>query len=160
VSPVLWLRAAACITALLAAGHLIGHPWTPLLGAEGQHVIDQMRSYHFDAMGFNRSYSDFYEGFGWMIGVFLLAHAVLFWQLASLARTDSNRLRPVVAIQCIEYALVAALGGRFLFWTPLCMSAAIAAALLLGWISLSVGVRPDATSHALKNQHKSPGTTG
>jgi hypothetical protein len=62
MSTVFWLRAAACVTALLAVGHLLGSPWTPATNAEGQRLIDAMGSYHFDAMGFNRSYLDFYEG--------------------------------------------------------------------------------------------------
>jgi hypothetical protein len=141
MSPLLWLRAAACITALLAVGHLLGNPWTPVANAEGQRLIDAMHSYHFDAMGFNRSYQDFYEGFGWMLGVYLLAHAVLFWQLAGLAKVAQIHLRPLVAVLCIEYVLIAALGARFLFWIPLGMSAAIAALLMVTWISLGAGMR-------------------
>jgi hypothetical protein len=136
VSAVLWLRAAACVTALLAIGHLLGNPWTPAINGEGQHLIDSMGSYHFDAMGFNRSYLDFYQGFGWMLGVYLLGHAVLFWQLAGIAKVSQAYLRPLVAVLCIEYCLVAAVGGQFLFLLPLAMSTAIAASLLLAWISL------------------------
>jgi hypothetical protein len=153
MSPVLWLRAAACVTALLAVGHLLGQPWAPVTNAEGQHILDAMRSYHFDAMGFHRSYEDFYEGFGWMIGIYLLAHAVLFWQLAYLTRIGSTKLRPLVAILCLEYVFICILSAKFLFWIPLVMSAAIAAVLLQSWISLgiarpamSAGVAPE-TDH-------------
>jgi uncharacterized protein YjeT (DUF2065 family) len=136
MSPVLWLRTTACMTALLALGHLLGNPWTPVPNAEGQRLIDAMRSYHFDAMGFNRSYLDFYEGFGWMLGVYLLGHAVLFWQLAGLAKVAQANLRPLVTVLCIEYCLVAVVGGNFLFWIPLGISAAITALLVLSWVSL------------------------
>jgi hypothetical protein len=127
------------MTALLAAGHLLGNPWTPVTAPEGQHLIDAMGSYHFDAMGLSRSYLDFYKGFGWMLGVYLLGHAVLFWQLGGLAKVAPSKLRPIVAVLCIEYCLVAAVGGQFLFWVPLGMSTAIAALLLSARVSLGVG---------------------
>jgi hypothetical protein len=142
MSTVSWLRAAACMTALLAVGHLLGNPWTPATNAEGQRLIDAMGSYHFDAMGFNRSYLDFYKGFGWMLGVYLLGHAVLFWQLAALAKVAQANLRPLVAVLCVEYCLVAAVGAKFLFWVPLGMSTAIAALLLVACVSLRAGSRP------------------
>jgi len=128
MSTVLWLRAAACVTALLAAGHLLGNPWAPATNAEGQRLID--------AMGFNRSYLDFYKGFGWMLGVYLLGHAALFWQLAGLAKVSQANLRPLVAVLCVEYCLVAAVGAKFLFWVPLGMSTTIAALLLVACVSL------------------------
>jgi hypothetical protein len=141
VNPVLLLRAAAGITVLLAVGHTLGHPWTPVGDAEGQRIVDAMRSYRFDVMGLTRSYDDFYQGFGWMNGVYLLAHAILFWQLSNLAKVAPNYARPQVALLCIESVLVAALAARFLFWIPLGMSATIAALLLLGWISLGRRLR-------------------
>jgi hypothetical protein len=139
MSAVLWLRAAACVTVLLAVGHLLGNPWTPATNAEGQRLIDTMNSYHFDAMGFNRSYLDFYKGFGWMLGVYLLGHAVLFWQLAGLAKVAQANLRPLVAVLCVEYGLVAAVGAKFLFWVPLGMSTAIAALLLVACVKVRAG---------------------
>jgi hypothetical protein len=142
MSPVLWLRAAAGMTALLAMGHLLGNPWTPVANVEGQHVVDTMRSYHFYAMGFNRSYLDFYKGFGWMLGVYLVGHAVLFWQLSGLVKSTRTILRPLVAVLCIEYCLVAVAGGMFLFWIPLGMSAAITALLVVSWISLHGKANP------------------
>jgi len=87
-------------------------------------------------MGFNRSYLDFYKGFGWMLGVYLLGHAVLFWQLAGLAKVPQANLRPLVAVLCVEYCLVAAVGAKFLFWVPLGMSTTIAALLLVACVSL------------------------
>jgi hypothetical protein len=142
MSAVLWLRAAACVTILLAVGHLLGNPWTPATNPEAQRLIDTMGSYHFDAMGFSRSYLDFYKGFGWMLGVYLLGHAVLFWQLAGLATVARANLRPLVAVLCVEYCLVAAVGAKFLFWVPLGMSAVIAGLLLVACVSLRVDVRP------------------
>jgi len=136
VSPVLWLRAAAGVTALLGVGHLLGNPWTPIANVEGQRLADAMRSYHFDAMGLSRSYLDFYQGFGWMLGVYLLGHAVLFWQLAGLAKTARGILLPLVAVLCVEYCLIASIAGIFLFWIPLGMSAAIAACLIIAAVSL------------------------
>jgi hypothetical protein len=33
--------------------------------------VDAMRAYRFDVMGLERSYYDFYVGFGWLLGAYL-----------------------------------------------------------------------------------------
>jgi hypothetical protein len=38
-----------------------------------------MKSHHFDAMGFSRTYWDFYYGFGLVISGYLLVQAVMLW---------------------------------------------------------------------------------
>lgn len=54
-----------------------------------------MTAVRFDTMGANRSYLDFYMGFGWSITVAMVMQTVLLWQIASLARTDPASVRPM-----------------------------------------------------------------
>jgi hypothetical protein len=81
-----WLRGAAALTGLLALGHVLGSPWTPASDAPGRAVVAAMKGYRFVALGFERSYFAFYEGFGWMLAAYLTGHAILFWQRCASRR--------------------------------------------------------------------------
>jgi hypothetical protein len=62
----LWLRISSVLSLLFAAGHTSGglKNWSPM----GENtVLQAMRTVRFDAMGANRSYFDFYMGFGWSL---------------------------------------------------------------------------------------------
>src|SRR4029453_15123912 len=90
----LLLRIASVISLLFTAGHSLGglRMWSPM-GAN--QVLGAMTTVRFETRGANRSFLDFFMGFGWSISVFMLMQTVLLWQLASLARTDQARVRPV-----------------------------------------------------------------
>ena len=91
----LLLRIASILTLLLAAGHTSGGLtfWSPAGETE---VLRAMRSFHFDAAGVSRTYLDFYLGFGFLLGVYLLVQALALWQLASMAKAEPIRVRPLV----------------------------------------------------------------
>jgi hypothetical protein len=82
-----FLRIAAVVTAVFDAAHMLGRPWTRRHDVQTAAVIEAMKSYRFNAMGFERSYFDFYVGFGWTLAVYLVMQAVLLWQLAGFAKT-------------------------------------------------------------------------
>jgi len=44
----------------------------------------------------NRSYLEFYRGFGFLLSVSLLMQTVLLWQLGTVATTDRALARPFV----------------------------------------------------------------
>src|SRR5260221_6313206 len=94
----LFYRIAAVLLLLFAAGHTFGFRQNnPQWGAEA--VLGLMRSIHFDAQGFNRSYWDFFSAFGFFFSVFLLFAAgfalLLGWPSAHThARRHSNRCAP------------------------------------------------------------------
>jgi hypothetical protein len=92
----LLLRISAAISLLFAAGHSLGglQKWSP--NADNP-VLRAMTDVHFDMMGMNRSYLDLYMGLGWSISVAMLLQTALLWQLASLARSDAARVRPMIA---------------------------------------------------------------
>jgi len=60
----LLLRISAVISLLFAIGHSLGglKRWSPMGDNE---VLKSMETVRFDTMGANRSYLDFFMGFGW-----------------------------------------------------------------------------------------------
>jgi len=135
----LLLRISSVLALLLAAGHTSGglSSWSPAGETE---VLRAMRSFHFDAAGASRTYLDFYLGFGFVNGVFLLMQAVVFWQLASIAKTDAFRVRPLIGSFLLANAVSAFLAWRFIFVVPVVSFAAIAACLGLAFYSAGVSL--------------------
>src|ERR1700683_2263963 len=77
-------RIAAVLLSLFAALHTIGFRQTDLAWKVNG-LIASMQSIHFDVQGLNRTYWDFYTGFGLFVTAFLLFAAALAWQLSRLA---------------------------------------------------------------------------
>jgi hypothetical protein len=132
MKPALLLRIASVITLLLAVGHTAGGLsfWSPAGDTE---VLRAMRSFHFDAAGVSRTYLDFYLGFGFITGIYLLAQAVALWQLASMAKADPIRVRPLVGSFLLASAVSAFLSWRFIFVLPVVSFTAVAACLGLAF---------------------------
>ena len=68
----------------------------------------------------------FLVGFGLVISVYLLAQAVLLWQLASLAKANPVGTRPVIAVFFATAVLTTVLAWMFFFLPPLVINAVIA----------------------------------
>jgi len=123
-----WLRIAAVIAALYAAGHTAGRPWTPTHDPLAQGVVVAMREVHFSAVGLTRSYWDFYQGFGVALSVLLAMEAILLWQLAGLARSGAA-YRAMTITHLVGFLVLGVVASRFIFALPLWLSLAIAACL-------------------------------
>ncbi|HEV2680753.1 MAG TPA: hypothetical protein VGV14_09665 [Rhodanobacter sp.] len=132
MKPSLLLRIASIITLLLAVGHTSGGLsfWSP--GGETE-VLRAMRSFHFDAGGVSRTYLDFYLGFGFIVSVYLLAQTVVLWQLASMAKADPIRVRPLVGSFLLASVVSAILCWRFIFLLPVVSFTAVAVCLGLAF---------------------------
>jgi hypothetical protein len=141
MKPSLLLRIASMITLLIAAGHTAGGLsfWSP--GGETE-VLRAMRSFHFDAAGVSRTYLDFYLGFGFIISIYLLTQAVALWQLASIAKADPIRVRPLVGSFLLASVVSAFLSWRFIFLVPVVSLTAVA--VCLGLAFYAAGKRKDA----------------
>src|SRR5438270_3242307 len=98
---------------LFAAGHSLGgkDSWSP---AGETDVLRAMRSVSFHAMGVDRTYLDFYNGFGWTLSIFLLLQAVLLWQVAAMAKVDPMRVRPLIASFFLATIAAAAVSGALI----------------------------------------------
>jgi hypothetical protein len=137
----LLLRIASVLSLLFAVGHTSGGTdfWSP----EGEtEVLRAMRAFHFDVMGVSRSYLDFYLGFGYTIGVYMLAQVVMLWQLATMAKTDPQKVRPLVGTLLLVSVASALLSWQFIFIVPVVSS--IAVAVCLGLAFYATGKRNDA----------------
>ncbi len=136
-----WLRIAAVLTLLLGVGHMMGRPWTPANDPQAVAVVDAMKSHLMHVMGFDRTFMDFYGGFGLMLGVNLLAEAVLLWMLADLVPHQPTRARRIAAVFFVMNIIITALAGVYLFAAPLVMSAAVTVCLGVAVLAPSRSVK-------------------
>src|SRR5258708_19217332 len=81
-----------------------------------------MRSVHFDAQGFTRTYWDFFSAFGLFFSVFLLFAAVLAWLLGRLPAETFARVRSIAWALAICFVAITAFRLRYAFTTPLLFS--------------------------------------
>jgi hypothetical protein len=132
MKPAIVLRITSILSLLFAVLHTLGgaDSWSPVGETD---VLRAMRSYHFDAGGVSRTYLDFYLGLGFSVGVFLLLQAVLLWQLATLAKVDSVRVRPMIVSFIVASLACAFLSWKFIFVVPAIFSVVIAALLGLAF---------------------------
>jgi hypothetical protein len=133
MSPALSLRIASVIAFLFAAGHSRGAPWTPSKDAAALAVVAAMKSFHLTVMGTDRTYWDFYYGFGLCIAVYLFALALILWQLGTLARHDAARLRPLMLTLAATHVVAGCLAGAFIFPLPALFGAAIFVCIAVAW---------------------------
>jgi hypothetical protein len=121
----LFLRSAAVLTLLLGIGHLLGRPWTPANDPLAQAVVVAMKSHDMHVMGFDRTFMDFYVGFGLILGANLLAEAVLLWMLADLVGSEPSKTRRITTVFLVMNVAITALSGIYLFTAPLVLSGAV-----------------------------------
>jgi len=123
-------RIAAVLLALFAVGHTLGFSQAdPKWGIEA--LLASMRSTHFDADGFNRSYWDFFLATGYISGLFYLFAAALAWQLGGLPATVLARLRGVTWGLALCFAAITVVSWMHLFLIPIAFSAAATLSLTL-----------------------------
>jgi hypothetical protein len=129
-----FLRIAAVLTLLYCVGHTSGMPWTPYTDPEAASVLETMKSHSFEEQGFMGTYWDLYFGFGLIISVYLLVQAAVLWQVASLAKTDVIRVRPIVVSFLIAFVINAALSWKYFFAVPVVMAGLIAICLAIALV--------------------------
>jgi hypothetical protein len=120
-----FLRIAAVLTLLYCAGHTSGMPWTPYTGPEAASVLETMKGHSFAEQGFQGTYWDLYIGFGLVISLYLLLQAALLWQVASLAKTDARRVRPIVVSFLLALVINVVLSWRYFFIVPVVLGGLI-----------------------------------
>jgi hypothetical protein len=117
-------RIASVLLILFALGHTLGFRRVdPRWGVDS--IIGALRSTHFDVQGLNRTYWDFYIGFGLFVTVLLVFVAVLSWQLGSLPK-ESLLMMPIVTWGlAVCFVLVTFLSWKYFFAVPMIFSAII-----------------------------------
>jgi hypothetical protein len=133
MKPTLFLRIASVLTLIHCALHTIGGVFgKPRSGAELA-VIEAMKSHPFDFMGSLRSYWDFYFGYGLFVTINLLIQGLLFWQLATMAKTNAAWTRPILALFFLNYVAMAIIAWKYFFIAPAVTELLIAACLALAF---------------------------
>lgn len=127
--PAALLRIAAVVTLIHAVLHTIGGVFGKPGPGPAAVAFQAMTVNQFLLLGHTRSYADFYRGLGLMVTIFLTAEAVVFWQLGSLAKTDAQRLRPILATFMVAYLALAANSYAYFFLGPVIVEICIAACL-------------------------------
>jgi hypothetical protein len=129
----LWLRISAIVSFLLALGHTLGgrKSWSPN-GANP--VLQQMRDVHFDVMGVNRSYYEFYMAFGYSLSIALIMQSILIWQLSGLVATDVTRARPMIAVITVACIASAVIAWLMIFPIPAYLETALSICLLVALV--------------------------
>jgi hypothetical protein len=130
VKPVIFLRIASLLTFIHALLHTIGGVFGKPAPGPQQAAVAAMKSNQFLLMGHTRSYWDFYMGMGLGVSIFLTAEAAVFWQLGSLAKVDSFRLRPIFAVFAAAYLVFALDSWRYFFVGPVIVEVLIALCLI------------------------------
>lgn len=130
-----WLyRIAAVLLVLFSAGHTLGFRQVdPHWGIDA--LVAAMKSMHFDAQGFSRSYYDFYAGFGLFVGVFLFFAALVCWQLGAVNAATLRSLAFLSWSLVMCFACVTVLSWKYFFLAPLMFSVVITICLLFAALS-------------------------
>lgn len=126
---VIYLRIASVLTFVHAILHTVGGVFGKIEPGPQQLAVDAMKANTFPLMGAIRSLWIFYRGFGLAITIFLLAAAVVMWQLSSLARTDSRRLRPIYWTLLVTFLVMAVNSWVYFFLPPVIVEILIAICL-------------------------------
>ena len=129
MKPALFLRIASLLTLIHAALHTVGGVFSKPSPGTATMVAATMRS-QFPFLGGMRSYADFYRGMGLAVSIFLVAEAIAFWLLASLARKGSASLRPLLAVFALGYLALALNSYAFFFLAPVIVETLIATCLI------------------------------
>ena len=130
MKPVIFLRIASVLTFVHAILHTVGGVFGQPAPGPQQAAVAVMKANQFLLMGHTRSYWDFYMAMGLSVSIFLTAEALVFWQLSSLARTDSLRLRPICATFAVGYLVFAVNSWRYFFVAPVIVEVLIALLLI------------------------------
>jgi hypothetical protein len=129
-----WLRVLAGIMVFFTFGHTMGVLNPPAEGPAGR-ALDVMRRARFPVMGFERSYWDFYRGFGWFISLEFALFALMAYQLSVMSRHSARAAMPLMVTLEIGCVVTAALSCVYFFAAPIvtsvvavvCSTAALAA---------------------------------
>jgi hypothetical protein len=126
----LYLRIASVLAIIHAILHTIGGMLSkPNNGAPEIAIIEAMKSRSFNVMGSMRSYWDFFFGYGWLVAITLVIQGILFWQLATMAKTNAAPIRPILLLFCINFLATTVVAFKYFFIAPAITELLIAAFL-------------------------------
>ena len=123
----IWLRALAGVMLFFAIAHTIGMLKPPAGGSPAAAVLETMARVRFPFMGFERSYGEFYRGFGLFVSLEFLVLAVIAFQLSAVSRRDPKQALPMALTLEAACIATAILSWQFFFAAPIVTSLAAVA---------------------------------
>jgi hypothetical protein len=127
--PVVFLRIAAILTFIHAILHTVGGVFGRIEPGAATIAVQAMKTNQFLLLGHVRSFWDFYRGLGLAATISLTSESIVFWQLASLAKTEAGRVRPILITFAVAYAVFAVNSYTYFFFGPVIVEILIAACL-------------------------------
>lgn len=104
MSPVVLIRVSAILVVLLMLGHMSAYPWASTHNLLERQLVTSMKSTVFLFLGERSTYWSLYYGWGVLVGVLLLALAIVLWLFSDLSRLAPRRvgaITGVLAITCL-----------------------------------------------------------
>ena len=131
----LFYRIGSVLLVLFTLGHTVGFRQKTGV-ADADTVATLMRSIRFTVQGSQRTYWDFYVGFGLFVTVFLLFSAVLSWQLSRLSQEILAKIPAATWGLAICFVSVTILSWNYFCIAPGVFSTLITVCLVAGaWLS-------------------------
>jgi hypothetical protein len=132
----MFYRIAAVLLLLFAVSHTLGFRQSdPTWGVDA--LLGSLRSIHFNVLGFNRTYWDFFVAAGFSVGVVYLFAAILAWQLGRLPAATLALMRGTAWAFALCFAAITVVSWRYLFIIPVAFSIAITVCLTAAaWLSV------------------------
>jgi len=131
-----WLyRIASILMLLFAVGHTIGFSQIdPKWGVDS--LIQSMHSIHFNVSGSDRTYWDFFFGFGLFVTALMVFSSLVAWQFSNLSVETLAQMRIGAWGFVASFGVVAYLSWRYFFLVPIVFSVSICLCLTAAaWIS-------------------------
>jgi hypothetical protein len=136
VKPTVFLRIASILALLAFLGHtFLFASYVPTHGAEEVALVAAMKSHHFNFGGFTHSYWELYFGYGLFVSISSLVEALLFWQLATVAKTEPSRIQSLVLPFVVGETGYAILMLKYFFLVPIVVHIATAICLAVVYIT-------------------------
>ena len=129
--PVVFLRIAAGLTFIHAVLHTVGGVFGRVEAGAATIAVQAMKANQFLLLGHMRSFWDFYRGLGLGATISLTSESIVFWQLASLAKTEAGRVRSILITFAVAYAVLAVNSYTYFFAGPVVVEILIATSLVL-----------------------------
>lgn len=106
----------------------------PSHGKEETELVEAMKRNRWNFGGFQRSYWNFYFGYGLLVILWGLAEAAIIWQMVTLSKTSSVEIKPLIAILFFVNIIHAILTLKYFFITPVIFDCIVAILLAIAFV--------------------------
>jgi hypothetical protein len=114
--PALFLRIASGLVLLQSVLHTIGGVFGKPGPGPASVAWTAMQANHFSVSGLDRTYANFYLGFGLGITISLVMEGLILWLLSNRVDTYAAIVRPMIGIFALGYLAIAV--DSYLFFFP------------------------------------------